>query len=105
MPAGYTSATLDAAAEATTAVKTRVALVSVKGTGFTGTIQFRYRMLNPDSGTEHIVQEDGANLELTADGSRVLDFGVPVWVYGYCSARSAGSAEVEIKSATLSSAY
>lgn len=72
-------------------------IVGVTGS-FTATIAIKWI---DKGGTEHTVQDSGADLTFTAAGEKVLDFGVPVSVFAECTAYTSGSPKVCIQGATL----
>ena len=75
--------------------KCRRCIVAVSGT-FDATIKVKWI---DDAGNHHTVQEDGADLEFTSAGERVLDFGVPVRVYTECTTYNSGSPRCSVTAA------
>lgn len=92
----------DSLSSATTggAVKVSRALVAVDiPSAFSGTVKFKW---TDEGGTAHTVQENGTDLSFTAAGERVLDFGVPVSLYGEVTAYTSGTVRITITGARFS---
>ncbi len=81
-------------------VKCSRALVAVDiPSAFSGTVKFKW---TDGGGTVHTVQESGADLSFTAAGERVLDFGVPIELYGEVTAYTSGTVRITITGARYS---
>lgn len=92
----FTSSSLSSATTTGT-VRTSKAIVAVTGT-FSATVKFKW---TDEGGVTHTVQESGSDLSLTAAGERVLDFGVPVSLYGEVTSYTSGTAVIAIQGAIL----
>lgn len=66
---------------------------------FSGTVKVKW---TDQGGTTHTVQENSADLSFTAAGERVLDFGVPVTVYGEVTSYTSGTVRITITGSILS---
>lgn len=96
--ASHTNATLGAANDATTSVRTRRAFIGCVSSSFSGTAKI---ILKDEAGTEHTLYDGTAEYSITGTINTVVELPCIMGVSVKCTAYTSGSLAVTVQSDTM----